>query len=318
MPDRLHRIPDAELDELRARVPLVELIGRRVKLARCGRQMKGCCPFHHEKTPSFYVYDDGYHCFGCGAHGDAIDFVMAAQGICFQEAFRLLRSEAGLDSLSAPIRNDRPAIHLQKTSTSTFPWAVSLARESLPAASTIVENYIWSRGGALPECGVIRFHPSVRWRGLTQPAMVAAMTDPASARFVGLKCTFLKPDGTGKSDFKPNKINLGNKGVVRLAPDDEITAGLGICEGIETGLAIMQRAGWVAMWAAGDDGGITKFPVLPGIECLTIFPDLDDGGAGRKAAEACADRWAAAGREVQTIWPPGGLDWNDALVRRAA
>jgi DNA primase len=82
---------------LRARTPLAALVGRRVKLARAGRQMKGCCPFHGEKTPSFYVYDDGYHCFGCGAHGDAISFVMQSEGGSFMEAVRSLAAEAGLD-----------------------------------------------------------------------------------------------------------------------------------------------------------------------------------------------------------------------------
>jgi DNA primase len=85
------------LDELRARTPLAAVVGRRVKLARSGRQMKGCCPFHQEKTPSFYVYEDGYHCFGCGAHGDAISFVMQTQGAAFMEAVEQLAAEAGLD-----------------------------------------------------------------------------------------------------------------------------------------------------------------------------------------------------------------------------
>ena len=87
----------AFLEELRSRTPLAALIGRRVKLARSGRQMKGCCPFHNEKTPSFYVYDDGYHCYGCGAHGDAISFVMQTQGATFPEAVQQLAAEAGLE-----------------------------------------------------------------------------------------------------------------------------------------------------------------------------------------------------------------------------
>jgi len=87
----------AFLDELRTRTPLAAVIGRRVPLARSGRQMKGCCPFHNEKTPSFYVYEDGYHCFGCGAHGDAISFVMQTQGAGFMEAVEQLAAEAGLD-----------------------------------------------------------------------------------------------------------------------------------------------------------------------------------------------------------------------------
>jgi DNA primase len=87
----------AFLEELRSRTPLTAVVSRRVKLARSGRQMKGCCPFHNEKTPSFYVYEDGYHCFGCGAHGDAITFVMQTQGAAFMEAVEQLAAEAGLD-----------------------------------------------------------------------------------------------------------------------------------------------------------------------------------------------------------------------------
>ena len=89
-------LPPAFMDELRARTPISAVIGRRVRLARSGRNWKGCCPFHGEKTPSFYVYDDHFHCFGCGAHGDAIGFVMQSQGSAFMEAVEQLASEAGL------------------------------------------------------------------------------------------------------------------------------------------------------------------------------------------------------------------------------
>jgi DNA primase len=89
-------LPPQFLDELRARTPLTAVIGRRMRLARSGRQWKGCCPFHGEKTPSFYVYDDHYHCFGCGVHGDAIAFVMQSQGSSFPEAVEQLAAEAGM------------------------------------------------------------------------------------------------------------------------------------------------------------------------------------------------------------------------------
>ncbi|MFT9386975.1 DNA primase, partial [Acetobacter sp.] len=85
------------LEELRARTPLTSVIGRRVKLARSGRNWKGCCPFHGEKTPSFYVYDDHFHCFGCGAHGDVISFVMQIEGKPFPEAVQELASAAGME-----------------------------------------------------------------------------------------------------------------------------------------------------------------------------------------------------------------------------
>ena len=89
-------LPPNFLDELRARTPLPAVIGRRVRLVRAGRQWKGCCPFHGEKSPSFHVYEDHYHCFGCGEHGDAIAFVMKSQGATFMEAVEQLAAEAGL------------------------------------------------------------------------------------------------------------------------------------------------------------------------------------------------------------------------------
>jgi DNA primase len=71
---------------------------------------KGCCPFHGEKTPSFYVYDDHYHCFGCGEHGDAITYVMKSQGAGFMEAVESLAAEAGLEVPKAsPAEAEREA-----------------------------------------------------------------------------------------------------------------------------------------------------------------------------------------------------------------
>jgi len=85
-------------EELRARITLSDLIGRSVRLTRAGREFKGCCPFHNEKTPSFYVNDDKqfYHCFGCGAHGDVIGFTMQQGNLSFIEAVEQLANEAGL------------------------------------------------------------------------------------------------------------------------------------------------------------------------------------------------------------------------------
>ena len=92
-------IPAAFLDEIRARVGLAAVVGRRVKLTRAGREMKGCCPFHNEKTPSLYVNEDKgfYHCFGCGEHGSVIDFVIKQEGLPFRDAVESLAAEAGLE-----------------------------------------------------------------------------------------------------------------------------------------------------------------------------------------------------------------------------
>src|SRR3954468_15708960 len=89
----------AFLDELRARTALSSVVMPSVKLIRAGREWKACCPFHIEKTPSFTVNDDKgfYHCFGCGAHGDAIRFLTDNRGMPFMDAVKELAAKAGID-----------------------------------------------------------------------------------------------------------------------------------------------------------------------------------------------------------------------------
>ena len=105
--------PPGFLEELRERVSLVGTVGRRVRLTRRGREHTGLCPFHNEKTPSFTVSDDKgfYHCFGCGAHGDAISFLMGTEGLSFPEAVERLASEAGMEvprpSREEAVRHER-------------------------------------------------------------------------------------------------------------------------------------------------------------------------------------------------------------------
>jgi DNA primase len=90
----------AFLEELRRRLSIFDLVGRKTRLTRRGNQATGLCPFHNEKSPSFHVYDDDephYHCFGCGAHGDVITFVMQTEGLEFRDAIERLAGEAGLE-----------------------------------------------------------------------------------------------------------------------------------------------------------------------------------------------------------------------------
>lgn len=86
------------LDELRARTLLSSLVGASVKLNKAGREFRACCPFHHEKTPSFYVNDEKafYHCFSCGAHGDAIRWLTDHGGYDFIDAVKQLAADAGM------------------------------------------------------------------------------------------------------------------------------------------------------------------------------------------------------------------------------
>ena len=99
---------DSFLDQIRARVPGSEVVAKRVRLKRSGRgELTGLCPFHDEKTPSFTVNDAKgfYHCFGCGAHGSAFDFLMQTDGLSFPEAVERL---AGMAGLEMPARSRDP------------------------------------------------------------------------------------------------------------------------------------------------------------------------------------------------------------------
>ena len=105
----------AFLDELRARTVLSSLIAPSVKLIKAGREFKACCPFHQEKTPSFTVNDDKgfYHCFGCGAHGDAIRFLTDARGMQFMDAVKELAAKAGME---VPAPDPRTRDQAERTS----------------------------------------------------------------------------------------------------------------------------------------------------------------------------------------------------------
>ena len=130
--------PPGFLDELRARVPLGDLVGRSVKLTRHGREFAGLCPFHHEKTPSFYVVADKnfFHCFGCGAHGDAIGFVMRAEHLDFLEAVERLAGEVGL-AVPQASPQERERAQRQKT-----------LLEALEAAAVFYEAQLWAPVGS--------------------------------------------------------------------------------------------------------------------------------------------------------------------------
>src|SRR5580693_10016951 len=129
--------PPGFLDELRSRVSLADLVGKRVRLVRKGREFGGLCPFHNEKTPSFYVVEDKgfFHCFGCGAHGDAVGFVMRSENLDFIEAVERLAGIAGVQ-VPQQTQLEREKAQRQKT-----------LLEALAAAAKFYEERLWLPGG---------------------------------------------------------------------------------------------------------------------------------------------------------------------------
>lgn len=269
-----------------------------------------------------------------GEGGDALGLVAHLRHTPMREAFRWALAWLG----EAPVHR-RPKVAHRPVAPPETPHGAStdarqddgkrrsrdladrLWREAVPPPGTMVEAYLASRGLMLPGDAPLRFHPAA-WRnrdnGPSGPAMIARMTVPETGEPCGAHVTYLRGDGAGKAPGERAKIMLGAAGVVRLVPDDEVTLGLGLAEGIETALAVMQRGGWRPVWAATSAGAINRFPVLTGIEALTVFADTDAAGsgpnAGLDAARACCRRWAAAGRVARLLVPPAG-DWDDALPR---
>jgi DNA primase len=129
--------PPSFLEEIRQRVALPDVVMRKVRLVKRGREYSGLCPFHNEKSPSFTVNEDKgfFHCFGCGAHGDVIGFVMRIENLGFPEAVERLAGEAGLEVPRAT-PEERQRVARQKT-----------LHEVLEAASDFYEAQLLAKAG---------------------------------------------------------------------------------------------------------------------------------------------------------------------------
>lgn len=267
-----------------------------------------------------------------GVGGDLLALIQRERRSTFPEALAwALTSLGDALHLSPPQReaHQRPSLS-QREPYPTAERARRLWHESTPARGTVVERYLAGRGLGLPEppddARVLRFHPACPRRSPEDdaqiehhiehhPAMVALMTDPLTGEPCGLHRTFLRGDGSDRLRDRKGKAMLGEAGVVRLSHDDDVTFGLGIAEGIETSLSVMQHFGWRPVWAATSAGAIARLPVLRGVETLTIFADADS--AGIAAAQAAAARWREAGRSARILRPPTG-DFNDLVAERVA
>lgn len=260
-----------------------------------------------------------WHDHEAGRGGDALDLIAYTRACDRKEAWSWALDWLGQRpvDLPEPVSSmRRPDTNQEEVEARRAETARGVWMKATSAAGSPVEVYLNSRGLQLPQDDPFRFHPACPRGQERLPAMLALMTDPENNQPVGVHRTFLKPDGSGKADVSPAKMMLGGAGVIRLTADEEVTTALGLCEGIETGLAILQCVGWAPIWACGSAGGIARFPILPGIEALSVFADADDKGAGVAAAQNCAERWNTAGREVIIHRPPVGNDWLDAMNAR--
>jgi hypothetical protein len=186
--------------------------------------------------------------------------------------------------------------------------ALRLWREASDPSGTAVETYLASRGLTLPEGAageVIRFHPRCPFGGEHHPCMVALYRDIHTNEPKAIHRTALTADGR-KIDRKALGPIAGC--AIKLSADAAVTTGLTVAEGVETTIAGM-ALNFHPAWALGNAGALAAFPVLPGIECLTILVDNDV--AGRVKAIECSRRWTSAERQVFRVLP---IDRNADLA----
>lgn len=194
------------LDEIRARVPLAGIVGRRVKLARRGREYTGLCPFHNEKTPSFTLNEDKgfYHCFGCGAHGDVMGFVMQTEGLSFPEAVERLAGEAGLE-VPRPTPEARAAAARQATLLEALEAAEAWFEQQLTtSAGAAARSYLEGRGLAAETISTFRLGFAPDRRGALRADLKLKGIDDGRLAEAGL--IKISEDGGAPRDYFFNRI----------------------------------------------------------------------------------------------------------------
>jgi hypothetical protein len=279
---------------------------------------KICCPFHDDRTPSLHIYADHFHCFGCGAHGNAIDWLTLVEGLESDAAFELLAKWQG--PTSQPHNNEAD----------TLASALRLWEQAQPIAGTLAEHYLADTRridiDKLPDKSnqVLRFHPMCIFSpGTRVPCLLALFRDAETDAPAGIHRIALTPEVLAGG--KVERRMLGRWPAPRAIKLWPAESSLVIGEGIETVLTAATRlqhrgASLRPAWAVGSSSAIARFPLIAGIKQLTILVDNDANGVGPSTAKECAKRWAAAGRAVALLTPQqSGADFNDLVpdsVRR--
>ncbi|MFN8708629.1 MAG: toprim domain-containing protein, partial [Planctomyces sp.] len=165
----------------------------------------------------------------------------------------------------------------------------------------------------------LRFHPQCPFKGQMHPAMIALFRDIHTGQPCGIHRTALKPDGSGKA-FDDAKAMLGRSrdAAIMLDAFDTVELGIAVCEGIESALSARYSPKlWLRpMWACGSVGAIRKFPVLPGVETISVFADGD--ATGRGAARALCQRYEIAGLDFDLYEPESDKADANTILRGAA
>ena len=278
---------------------------------RAGSAWMARCPAHDDRVPSLAIDErsDGtvLVCCHAGCSQHAVINALTARG--------LWPGVSGRSLAQVPVPPRQRTDREPPQSRTRVGAAMSIWHRSEPAAGTLVETYLRTRGITLPPPRVLAYqsrltHPT----GGVWPGMVALVTRGRDDDAVGIHRTFLTRDGGAKATVSPQKMMLGpcGGGAVRLAAaTDDVLVG----EGLETCLAVMQATGRPA-WAALSAAGLRSLDLPEHICTVVVLADADP--SGEAAALAAGRRWRRQGRDVRIARPPTGLDFNDVLLGRTA
>jgi Toprim domain/Zinc-binding domain of primase-helicase len=309
-------------------------LGATLKKTGVAAEFEGPCPACGGRDRfSINIQKKVWNCRNCRKGGGPIDLVLHIQEIGFRPAFEWITGEG---KRSAPIRVPPPppptAPELEGQARLNQLMARAYAREISPVRGSPGEQYLReirqidtdAIADVLERTDAIGWHSGVHFyepeypkrgdpphplHGQRLGCIIGIMTDPVTAKPTGaISRTYLDREGRKIGKAK----TLGRPvGIVRLSRDEDVLGGSHIAEGIETALDAMAR-GWRPMWSTGSANLMASFPVLAGIEALTIFADNDVNGVGLRAAIEAAERWLAAGREVHVYQRETTGDLNDA------
>jgi putative DNA primase/helicase len=287
----------------------------RITGGRLGVTVQAPCPLcshlrstrvkQRSKCLGVQIRGDGYavfNCLHCGAHGNVFRDA-PTQVIDFAERQRQ-RDEARRRA-----EDDR-----QKR----IRWALQLWHQGQPFRGSPAETYLQHGRNIGPWLDtfpyldeVFGYHPSCTFgQNERHPAMLALVRDIRTDTPVALHRTTLKlgrhPERLGRKSLGPT-----GGGAIKISPDHEVHSGLLVGEGIETVLSASKRFQFKPVWSLIDKGNLSRFPVLPGIECVTVAVDNDASGDGQRAAAECIRRLVAAKVEVVSTQTNLHKDFND-------
>jgi CHC2 zinc finger/DNA polymerase family A/Toprim domain len=275
------------------------------------------CPFHDDATPSCHIYHDHYHCFACGAHGDAISWLMEVEGVSFT---------AAQDALACWEPRQRPAAELADDG-KTLERARQLWDAAQPIAGTRAADYLTFRHidvDQLPngDAPALRFHPNCPFgEGVRHPCLLALFQDVDSDAFAGIHRIALTASAFAPGGTVERRM-LGRwpgRRAIKLWPASRV---LFVGEGVETVLAAATRLAHKGhplrpAWAMASAGALARCGPIADVDCVVILADNDP--TGRRDAQDCAQLWSAGERKAVVLTPRReGEDFNDVVRRRAS